>query len=127
MSQTKKDAPRDFAVIIAEMPDANIDAARELQRVVEAVRDTGKAGALTIKISVGLAPGAQGGQGDRELLIKPSVTPTIPKHDSKSRMFYADDENNIQRNDPTTMPLFQDTDIKDAPAHHPTTGEIKEV
>lgn len=125
MTPIEDDDPRDYAVLMTELPDANADAACELRRVVAAVRATGKAGALTVKLAVSLVPGSEG--MDNALVVKPTVTAAVPKTDARSRVFFADSDNNPVRNDPNQMPLFNDGDLKEAPAHDPRTGEVKEV
>ncbi|MGU3409064.1 hypothetical protein ACLBWP_03065 [Microbacterium sp. M1A1_1b] len=39
----------------------------------------------------------------------------------------ADCDHTLSRRDPSSMPLFDDDDIRNAPAHDPATGEIKEL
>jgi uncharacterized protein YbjT (DUF2867 family) len=73
----------------------------ELKKVVAAVRQTGKAGSLTLAINVSLA--AKG--SDRVLMVKSEVKSKVPQPDRGVTVFYATDDNLLVRNDPQQLPL----------------------
>lgn len=116
----KKAEPRDFSGVLIDLPQAHTAASEALQKVVEAVRLTGKVGSVTIKLKVGLHP-----NNDQVIDLTPDVTLTIPKQPIRGGSFYPDKDNNVSKEDPAT--LWRDSDLQDLPAHHAATGEIKDV
>ena len=112
---------REFSSFLIDMPQAHDELGSKLQELIAAVRETGKAGAISLKIGVKMLPGAE-----NAMVMTPTVTLSKPKFELKAGVFYADKQNNPRRNDPNQPGLFDETDIKDAPADiH--TGEIKEL
>lgn len=122
MTEKKKPEAREAASILVDLPDANRELGEKLQSLIGAVRDTGKAGSVTLKIGVKLLAGT-----DSTLMFAPTVTSTEPKRDLRSGVFYADRHNNPQRNDPNQPGLFSDEDVRDVPNADPATGEVKDL
>lgn len=70
-----------------------------LQALVARVRDTGKKGSITLKVAVEPLPKSDGSA----LVITDEITLKLPEHDRESSLFYADDDNNLRRDDPRQM------------------------
>lgn len=120
----KEQEPGDFAAFLASTrPKTNAELAEELKRLVGAVRDTGKAGSLTLTISIKPVDGST-----EVVAVHDVIKVNKPEHTRLGSLAYPDNENNLKRTDPNSMPLFEDDeDIKDAPVADPQTGEIKEA
>jgi hypothetical protein len=116
---------REFAGTIVDLADANLEAGKLLQQLIAAVRDTGKPGTMTLKLSVKLLPGS-----DKALVVTPAVTATLPKRDVKAGVFFADKDNNPQRSDPDQPGLFAEEEIRTAAraaGADLASGEVKSV
>ena len=72
------------------------DLATELADVVAAVRQTGKAGTLTLKLAI--APASKGDV--QTLMLADTITAKLPRADRGSTVFFSDDANNLSRRDP---------------------------
>lgn len=95
----------------------NIEAAQALAELVEAVRETGKDGALTLTIKVEHSKG-------NALIVTDKVNVKLPEHTRESVLWWADDAGNLTRRDPNQpeLPLGPQA----VPDHvDPTTGEIR--
>lgn len=81
---------------VAELSEA-------LQRVVAAVRQTGKSGSLTLTLKV--APASR--TATDVLMVESQVKIKLPEPERGMTIFYATDENRLVRNDPKqqTLPL----------------------
>lgn len=81
---------------VAELSDA-------LEKVVAAVRETGKSGSLTFTLKV--APASKGHTD--VLLVESQVKTKLPEAERGMTIFYATDDNLLVRNDPKqqTLPL----------------------
>jgi len=90
--------PRPFFDVLRDVRggDALEDLATELADVVAAVRKTGKAGALTLKLSI--APASKGDV--QTLMLADTITAKVPRADRGSTVFFSDDANNLSRRDP---------------------------
>jgi len=67
----------------------------ELQRLVERVKATGKAGKLTLVLQV--KPAAK---GDDMVVVADEVKTALPQPDRGTSFFYIDDDFNLVRHDP---------------------------
>lgn len=112
-----------FAAVLASIrPRTDIELAEELNKLIEAVKTTGKSGSLTVKFEVKLLDG-----GGSAVLVNDKITKNFPEKNREGSIAYIGDDNRLQRTDPSAMPLF-DEDIRDAPQYaDPRTGEIKEA
>lgn len=119
----KKPERESFAAVLASIrPRTDAELAEELTKLIEAVKATGKAGALTVRFDVKLVDG-----GGTAVLINDKITKNLPEKNREGSIAYIGYDNKLQRTDPTAMPLF-DEDIRDAPDYaDPRTGEIKEA
>ena len=90
--------PRPFFDTLREVRggDALDDLATELADVVAAVRKTGKAGTLTLKLSI--APASKGDV--QTLMLADTISAKLPRADRGSTVFFSDDANNLSRRDP---------------------------
>lgn len=66
---------------------------QQLQQVVSAIRSTGKAGGLTLKLSI--TP-----QGAHQMRTKASISTNIPQPDRMEELWYDDGDGNLTRRDP---------------------------
>ena len=73
----------------------------ELRKVVAAVRETGKAGALTLTLKV--VPASRGATD--VLMIESQVKAKLPERERGRTVFYATDDNQLVRNDPKQQML----------------------
>lgn len=81
------------------------EASEQLAEVVRAVQATGKAGSVTIKLTVEPKPG----EGDA-FVIKPEVSAKIPRPKLPDAIFFATDDGDLVREDPNQREMFRDTD-----------------
>jgi hypothetical protein len=115
--------PQGLSEILASIrPGADIELGEEMSKLIDAVKDTGKAGSLTYAISVKLADG-----NGSAVIIGDKISAKRPEKDRATSIAYIGEDNRLQRTDPNSMPLW-DEDIRDAGAHVDLqTGEIKEA
>jgi hypothetical protein len=73
----------------------------ELSKVVAAVRETGKAGAITLTLKV--LPASKGSTD--VLMVESQVKSKLPERDRGMTVFYATDDNRLVRNDPKQQML----------------------
>jgi hypothetical protein len=113
----------DFATFLASTrPKTNVEMSDELNKLVQAVQDTGKQGSLTLTITLKPVDGSTS-----VLAVHDAIKAKRPEHTRLGSLAYPDSDHNLKRSDPNTMPLFNDEDIRDTPAHDPRTGEIKDL
>ena len=79
---------------VAELSDA-------LEKVVAAVRATGKSGSIALTVKV--APASKG--SNDVLIVESQVRTKLPEPDRGMTIFYATDENRLVRNDPRQQQL----------------------
>lgn len=91
---------RPFADFLAEhnRGAGHTKASELMQEVVGAVRDTGKKGVLTIKVMIEPLKNQED-----TLLTVIEVDAKLPVNPPKAAVFYADEDNNLQRNDPNQL------------------------
>jgi hypothetical protein len=110
----------DFASFLASTrPKTNTELSDEMRRLVGAVKDTGKAGSLTLTITLKPVDGSTDVLG-----VHDQIKVKMPEHTRLGSLAYPDRDNNLSRSDPNTMPLWDD-DVRSAPVDL-ATGEIKE-
>lgn len=81
--------------------EALTDAAEAMRLVTAAVRATNRPGSFTIKMVV--RPASKGKAG--ALVVEDEIKTTLPKSDKEGSIFFADDKNNLRREDPNQMKL----------------------
>lgn len=114
--------PQGLSEILASIrPGADMELGEEMSKLIDAVRETGKAGSLTYSISVKLADGS-----GSAVVIGDKISAKRPEKDRATSIAYINEDNHLQRTDPNSMPLWDD-DIRDAGDVDLKTGEIKEA
>lgn len=102
--------------------DTHEELGEGLHDLISRVRDTGKGGKLTLTVSVKPLK-----DDLNVLIVTDEIKLSLPEHDRKGSMFYADDDNNLVRNDPRQL-AFDSLREVPPPAHvDATTGEIKDA
>lgn len=88
-----------------------------LHELLQAVKDTGKAGKLTV--TIGVKPAAKGNA--EQVLVSDAVITKAPSVERPESIFFLDDTGNLTRNDPRQieLPLREVT--------RPATAEAKAV
>ena len=76
------------------------DAARDLQELVQAVRDTGKSGKLSFSITVEPDKADEG-----VVTLLPDITLKLPKKPRAKGIFYMDKNGNLTREDPRQIEM----------------------
>lgn len=113
---------RPFADFLADHNNGHghREASERLQELVAAVVDTGKKGTVTITVTI--EPMKNAAEGT--LLTQVTTTAKIPTLPAKAAIFFADDEFNLQRQDPRQLSFDSlkeveaaaAADLKEAPA-----------
>lgn len=122
----------DFAVLLSTVrPNTVREMSDEMRSLVQKIKATGKAGSITLTISI------KPMDGDVSVLsVNDEIRVKAPEHTRKPALAWPDDDGNLSRSDPNTMPLF-DEDLR-VPAEDRAgtirtfdvdarTGEIKEI
>ena len=91
---------------------------RELERLLSAIRDTGKGGTLTIKVAIAPFKGSSDA-----LCLSCQVATKLPEPERGVALFYLTDDNRLVRNDPRQQQLPLRS-IEIVPV---SRGELKEV
>lgn len=91
-----------------------------LAEAVRAARFHGKPAEVTLKIIVKPKP------GDNLIYLLPKVSTKIPQSDLPEGLFFADDEGDLLREDPTQTRMFAEAGraAGDGERVDPTTGEV---
>lgn len=104
---------RPFAELLTMLDSgtAHAEASRGLADLIASVRDTGKAGALSIAVKIAPLKGA----GD-QVIVQAQVTVKLPKSEPGSAVFWIDDAGNLSRNDPRQLAFEGMRVVEPAPA-----------
>lgn len=100
---------RPFVDFLAQQGRAHDELTEGLHEVIAAVKETGKAGSVTLVIKVDPDKKASG-----IFRISDNVTIKAPQHDRGARIYFADKAGNLTRSDPNQPEL---TGLKDVSAH----------
>jgi hypothetical protein len=98
MSETKDENDNHFGWLLGQLRRGRAmdDASAQLRDLVEAVRNTGKAGKLTLTLTV-----APASKGDSDMLtVLDNCAAKQPELDRAASLFFATDGGGLQRNDP---------------------------
>lgn len=130
--QKKQGGASDFAALLATVrPKTVVEMSDELRTLVQKIQATGKAGSISLTITIKPL------DGDTSVLaVNDEIRVKAPEHTRKPALAWPDQDGNLSRSDPNTMPLF-DEDLR-VPAEDRTgtvrtfdvdarTGEIKEI
>jgi hypothetical protein len=132
MAQHIPGAADDFAALLATVrPNTVREMSDEMRSLVQKLKATGKAGSITLTISI------KPMDGDVSVLsVNDEIRVKAPEHTRKPALAWSDDDGNLSRSDPNTMPLFdedlrvpkqsRDEDVRQMPDFDARTGEIKE-
>lgn len=95
--------PSEFAAILLGHAKgrAHDEATKKLREVVEAVKQTGKAGEISVKLSIHPVK-----NNDSIVRIEDKVTSTVPR-EPRSSMWFPDDAGALHRNDPNQGELWE--------------------
>lgn len=108
--------PREFSAFLLDRPRTHEELTVNLHDLVAAVRETGKKGSLTLKLTIGTF------KGDPDMIeVSDDVKLVMPQHDRKPGIFYPDKEGNLSRNSPQMLD-FESLTVVDH-----KTGALKEV
>lgn len=88
-----------------------------LRDLVQRVKDTGKAGSITLRINVEPLKGS----GGSALQVSDEIKLRLPEHDRQTSLFFSDRDGNLLRNDPNQLAFDSLREVDTA------TGEIREV
>lgn len=122
----------DFASLLAMIRPATVrEMGDEMRTLVRKIRDTGKGGSISLTLTIKPL------DGETDVLaVNDEIRVKAPEHPRKGSLAFPDDEGNLSRTDPNTMPLFdeqlrspafeREDDVRTMPDHDARTGEIKE-
>lgn len=105
-----------FAVFIQDLRDgrSHSELSGQLAELITKVRETGKAGELTLKIKV--KPASRGGDVDK-ITVSDQITLSLPKPDKGEDFFWLTSDNDLSRNHPKQSSL----DLREAGTTQPAT------
>jgi hypothetical protein len=98
MKRDEKEAAT-FAEMLAEMSHGEVDklATKKLREIIQACKETGKKGSVTITLAIGSDP--------RLCEIAASVKTTKPEPKVPGQTYYTDEDGNLHNEDPRQMKL----------------------
>lgn len=101
-----------FEVALREVRNGEClkDMSQALAELVKAVRETGKKGAVSLRLCVSPA-----GTAEEVLLIEDEIKKIMPKEKKAGSIFFATDDNGLQRNDPRQRELPLVTVVEQQP------------
>ena len=87
-----------FSQTLSYLSRGSVDSelTEELAQLVKAVRETGRAGEITLKIKVQM----HSAKDEDTVVITPSVNNKLPKHDMAKAIMYSTYDGDLLRNDP---------------------------
>ncbi|ARF62860.1 hypothetical protein B1H20_16790 [Streptomyces violaceoruber] len=105
---------RPFAAFLQEQSGGQLhdELSTRLHELIEAVRETGKAGAIALKIDVKPIAGTDG----RTVTVTDTVTSKVPKTERPKSIFFVDDTGNLSRTDPRQPVITGLREVESAPA-----------
>ncbi|MGW7196612.1 hypothetical protein [Streptomyces chryseus] len=105
---------RPFAAFLQEQSGGQLhdELSTRLHELIEAVRETGKAGALTLKIDVKPIAGTDG----RTLTVTDTIAAKLPKTERPKSIFFVTDDGNLSRSDPRQPVITGLREVDTAPA-----------
>lgn len=83
-----------------------VELTERMHELVEAIRETGKGGTLTYKVTV--KPIDNGAEQDGAVTVTDEITVKLPQLDRPKSIFFVDDSSNLVRHNPRQTSLFAD-------------------
>lgn len=107
MPDPRNTTPADFAALLSTVrPNTVREMSDELRTLVQKIQATGKAGSISLTISIKPL------DGDTQVLaVNDEIRVKAPEHTRKPALAWPDEDGNLSRSDPNTMPLF-DEDLR---------------
>jgi len=115
-------AIRPFDEVIRQINNGQLveEITNEMTEVIAAVRATGKKGTITVTLA--LHPR---GPNNEQMEVRPSIKGAAPELGRPISLFYVNDDDGLQRDDPLQNPLPGITSVADAAENIDTeTGEV---
>ena len=84
------------------------------------VKDTGKKGTITLTVTVEPMPKSDGSA----LIVTDEIKLKLPEFAREASLFFADDDNNLRRDDPRQLTFESLREVPAPPGVDPFTGEI---
>lgn len=112
------DMSRPFADVVRDLAGGKIyeDLGTQLGEIVSAVLETGKAGALSLSLSI--KPNSEG-----SVLVTASVKQKIPEPTTGSTLFFATTTGSLLRNDPRQSEMnLRDVKVEEKPLREAVNG-----
>ena len=109
-------APRAFALLMQDIRDGRThsEMTASMDELLQAVRNTGKAGTITLEIKV--KPASRGSEVDK-VMITDKITVKAPKPERGDDFFWVTDDNGLSRNHPRQQNLDLRSATPAAPTH----------
>ena len=113
-------ANKAFAVFLQDLRDgrAHSELSGQLADLLAKVKETGKAGGITLKIKI--KPATRGGDVDK-VTVSDQITVDLPKPERGDDFFWLTDDNDLSRNHPRQQSL----ELREASKSQP--GPLKEA
>lgn len=98
----EQDTAQDFAVFLVGIDKGRLirDCGTQMQEVVAAIEQTGKAGVINLRLD--LKPAGKSGA----ITVTGAVTTKKPKVDRPESLFFPDQHHNLVRDDPSQSTLY---------------------
>ncbi len=105
-----------FAVFLQDLRDgrAHAELSGQLEELITKVKETGKAGGLTLKIKI--KPASRGGDVDK-VTVSDQIAVDLPKPERGEDFFWLTDDNDLSRNHPRQQTL----ELREAGSAKPTS------
>lgn len=99
---------RPFAAFLHELAKGRThdELSRALRDVTSAVKDTGKAGSLVLRIDI------KPHKNDDAVTVSDKVTVKVPEYERLDSIFFVDDDANLVRNDPHQPSIFDQQETR---------------
>jgi hypothetical protein len=103
--QPTQPATRDFQDILTDLDEGRVHShlTEHLRRVVSAVMETGKVGALTLKVNVR--------RENRMAVVAAAITTKIPQPPTESTVFFTTVDGDLRREDPL-QPVLKNLEVR---------------
>ncbi|WP_405676854.1 hypothetical protein OG292_19645 [Streptomyces sp. NBC_01511] len=105
---------RPFAAFLQEQAGGQLhdELSEKLHGLIEAIKDTGKGGSISLKIDIKPIPNTDG----RTLTVTDSVAAKLPRTERPKSIFFATDDGNLSRSDPRQPVITGLRELDNAPA-----------